>query len=488
VAADPPASTPPDETQTPAAADADSSKPAEPANESPATEPKPTDPKPPETDEEKPPESDPPPGEPLVNPQPGFLANVAVNHEDGVYREGEKVSVRFLAERESHVYLLYHQADNTSWLLFPNKARPNNRLKAKEEVAIPAPGEAFRFRVRAPFGDEALQVLCSAKPIPELDALDASSGKAPQVSSELIAQLQERIGKEPAEFGEHRVRLQTHAKEETAEPQRKPARFGLYIGVNRYQDAESAAEFAEVKQSAEHMSALLARRGGVPTENTRLLTDEQSTRANIEEAFTRWLPEATRPGDTIFVFYVGHGNQVRSADPQRVDARESYLTVYDNDPGQVRTQEEFEAWVRGRMILESTLARWLQELPGRQIVILVEACRSGGLALTKGTSRWSFFAQQAARVKGISQLNTVVICACAPDENDRFSKGAITWMPFFLTEAMDKFPAGLTIRQAFDYYQQGVRVRRAQGGEPGLQEPVMVDNAVLPIELVPKAS
>jgi hypothetical protein len=309
------------------------------------------------------------------------------------------------------------------------------------------------------------------------------------VSAELIAKLQERIAKEPAEFGEHRVRLHTQAKNESSEPDRKPARFGLYIGVNRYQDAKSAAEFAEVKQSAEHMAAQLTKRGGVPSENTRLLTDEQSTRANIEEAFTKWLPQATRPGDTIFVFYVGHGQQVRSLDRQRVDGLESYLTVYDNDPGPVRTVEEYENWVRGRMILESTLARWLQELPGRQIVLLVEACRSGGLASTKGPqSRWTYFADQGARVKGISQLGTIVICACAADENDRFSKNAITWMPFFLSEAMDKFPAPLTVRQAFDHYRQGVKVRRAQNDEHGQQEPVMVDNALLPIELVPKPS
>ncbi|MGD9724000.1 MAG: DUF4384 domain-containing protein [Pirellulales bacterium] len=454
------------------------------------TDPKPTDPQPPVTDTDAPaPDAPSQPGQPLVNPQPGFLANVAVDHEDGVYREGEKVGVRFVAERESHVYLIYHQADKTAWLVFPNKGRPNNLLKAKEQVAIPAPGEPYRFRVRAPFGDEALQVLCSTKPIAELDGLDTSAGTAPQVSAELVNTLQARIAKQPAEFGEHRVRLQTHAKNESTQPDRKPARFGLYIGVNRYQDSKSAAEFAEVKQSAEHLAAELAKRGGVPRENTRLLTDEQSTRANIEEAFTQWLPDATRPGDTIFVFYVGHGNQVRSLDRQRADGLESYLTVYDNDPGKVRTTEEYENWVRGRMILETTLARWLQELPGRQIVIMVEACRSGGLALAKGQAdRWTFFTQQAARVKGISQLNTIVICACAPDENDRFSKSEITWMPFFLTEAMDQYPAPLTVLKAFEHYQRGVKVRRAQVNEAGQQEPVIVDNMLLPIELMPTAS
>ena len=225
------------------------------------------------------------------------------------------------------------------------------------------------------------------------------------------------------------------------------------------------------------------------------------TRANIEEAFTTWLPTATRPGDTIFVFYVGHGNQVHSLDRQRSDALESYLTVYDLDPGRVANEEAYDEFLRGRMILESTLARWLQELPGRQTVLLIEACRSGGFADTKGAAPkgtlakgqvkpWTFFLREAGRVKGISQLGTLVICACAADESDRFTIGpdAISWMPHFLIQAMDKLPAPLTVRQAFDYYRRGVKQRLGEVRHVGEQEPIMADNLLLPLELVPAAN
>ncbi len=136
------------------------------------------------------------PGQPLVNPQPGFLANVAVDHADGQYRQGEKLKVRFKVERDAHVYLLYHQADDTTVLLFPNQAHPSNLLKANEEVAIPGPGEPFRFRVSPPFGTEALQVVASTEPVAELDALDTAGGRAPQVSAELLKTLSERIAKD----------------------------------------------------------------------------------------------------------------------------------------------------------------------------------------------------------------------------------------------------------------------------------------------------
>jgi hypothetical protein len=429
------------------------------------------------------------PGDPLVNSQPGFLANVAVDHADGSYRQGDRLKVRFKVEQDAHVYLLYHQADNTTVLLFPNRAHPSNRLKAEEEISIPGPDESFRFRVSPPFGDEALQVIGSTQPIVELDGLQTNSG-APLVPKQTLDLLAERIAKQPVEFGEHRVSLHTQPREAPAAPARKPSRFALVIGLNRYQDAESSSEHEEAKRSAVRMAETFQNRCGVPTENTRLITDEQSTRANIEEAFTRWLPSATRPGDTVFVFYVGHGSQVTSLDPKRSDAMESYLTVYDNDSGQLRTQAELEAWVRERMILESTMARWLQELPGRQIVLMLEACRSGGFAASKGAQRpWTYFLDQSARVKGISQLGTIVICACAADENDRFTTGsdAVSWMPYFLIQAMDQLPAPLTVQQAFTFYQQGVKSRLADIEQAGEQLPLMTDNLILSIELVPKA-
>ena len=436
-----------------------------------------------------------PPSEALVNPQPAFLANVSVDHADGKYFEKETISARFLAERDSHLYLLYHQMDDTSWLLFPNKARPDNRVKAKQEVTLPAAGEQFRFRVRAPFGEEALQVLASTEPIAELDALDKTSGKAAQVSTELIMKLRERIQKAPARFGEHRVRIQTFPATEQAEPARKPTRVGLFIAVDKYQDSKSCSEHEEVRRSAERMAKILQDRGGVASDNAKLLSGDQSTRAGIEEAITKWLPSKTQPGDTVFLFYCGHGNQLRSLD-RRPDGRESYLTVHDNDLGNSATTiEELEALIRRRMIMESTLARWLQELPGRQIVLMFEACHSGGFATNKGKQVpggdfKSFFTREAPRVKGISQLNTVLICACAADEVDRFTLGpdAVTWMPYFLTEAVEKLPAPVTVDQAFTFYVAGVRATLAQQSALGKQLPLMVDNALLPIELVPKAT
>jgi hypothetical protein len=396
-------------------------------------------------------------------------------------------------ERPAYVYLFYHQVDGQTRLLFPNKAQPGNLLKVDQEVTIPAPGEPFRFRVRAPFGQEALQVLAATQPIAELTALDVASGKAPLISADLLHTLHDRIASHPEQFGEHRVRLETRPRTEVTVPDRKATRVGLFIGLNKYETPKVFSEHEEARRSAEHMAKLMQARGGIDPQHVRVLTGADSTRANIEQAITGWLPTTTQPGDTVFIFYCGHGAQLDSSDPSRPDRMESFLSVSDDGLSEVNKPEVMDARLRERMILETTLARWLQELPGRQIVLLLEACHSGGfVAPTKGTSApplKSFFIRQAARVKGISQLNLVIISACGPDETDRFTSGpdAISWMPFFLTQAIEQLPGPVTIRQAYEFYQQAMRVRLAAGNASGQQEPAMSDQALLPIVLAPAA-
>src|SRR5690606_10340020 len=150
-----------------------------------------------------------PPGEGLVTQQPAFFVNVAVGHADGKYQQGDKLTAQFKVERDAHAYLLYHQADGSCVLLFPNPAHPDSRVAAGADVKIPAPGEPFRFRIAPPFGAEALQVLAAAKPIEALERLVADNSRAPVVTAELVEGLAKQISEQPGQFAEHRVRLET---------------------------------------------------------------------------------------------------------------------------------------------------------------------------------------------------------------------------------------------------------------------------------------
>ena len=433
------------------------------------------------------PETQPPtmdfPGAKIFNGQPPFLAGIKLSHDDLNYREGEKLSLGFLAEKDAHLYLLYHQADGKTFLLYPNEAQMDNRIAAKKPVLIPPRSEPFRFRVRPPFGTEVLQVIASEQPLTELDSLVREGSKAAPVSRDVIDTLADRLSKDLTSWTEQHVAIVTAANEADPHP---PTRAGLFIGVNKYTNPKSCLPMEELRRGAELMARTFADHGGIDAQHSKLLIGEQATRANIEQAICQWLPSITQPGDVVFIFYTGHGGTVRNLDGTEPDGRDETLSTYDNDLGEgITTMEELEARLRKNRILDKTLARWLQELQGRQIVLILDSCHSGGMVDAKGLVH--FFDTEAARVKDISQMNVVVVAGCGPDESVRTPIGpdVVSWMPRKFAEAMTSLPRPVTVRTAYDHYVEAIRPWLKKAGAEGLMEPSYTDTALLPIVLAP---
>lgn len=404
------------------------------------------------------------PGDALIPARPAFLMNVAVNRADARYSQGERLSVRFKAEVDCHVYLLYHQADGSTLLIFPNTAQTENSVKAKVEVSIPKAGDEFRFRVGAPFGKEALQVIAAKKPIDLLDKLDASAGRATPVPQETQGELAKLIQGSAGQFAEHRCVIQTQAGGGPLPEVRAPLRAGLFVGVNKLKAVKHGGEAPQARGSAELMHKAMTTLGGIAAENARTLTDTEATTAAFEEAVTKWLPSITQPGDTIFLFYCGHGGPEPTTDPSEIDGHDEVITTYD------------------KFVVDDQLGRWLQELPGRQIVLMMETCHGGGLVDARamvGSLR-----DVTRRTHDISGLNTLFICACLPDETSAFSKKLpAAFMPIFIEEAMRTKGRPVTVQAAFEYYR--TKLRETIGAD---QEPQMVDNILIPVPLVPAAS
>ena len=426
------------------------------------------------------------PGDDLVNPQPAFFVNVAVDREDGRYREGQTLTVRFQVEKESHVYLLYHQVDGTCLMLFPNQAHPDNKLAAKQVVTIPEPGEKFRFRVRAPFGEEALQVLASTQPVAELDVLDASLGRALPVSKEIQESLSTRIRQQPELFGEHRVRLETYEARKLP-PTAPPARVGVFLGCNRSANQAADEGDRQFKGSAVAMAKIMTQRGGLDPQRVKVLVDDQATKANFETAISKWLPGVTQPGDVVFIYYCGHGGQIKNLDGTEQDGLDEFVSFYDSVPG---ADADWDAEMRKKGMTDDALARCLQALPGRQIVLIADTCHGGGLIDARGMSR--LFADEASRMRDISGLNTVVITGCLPDEVVTFdTRLDTTLLPIFFIESMEKASGPLTVAEAFENYRKSLgrfmaeRFPDSASDVLFAQEPSYLDTALLPIYLVP---
>jgi hypothetical protein len=425
------------------------------------------------------------PGASLFNDRPSFLAGVKVNHADLSYLGGETLAVEFTAEREAYLYLLYHQADGTSYLLFPNEARPDNRVAAQQWVSVPAAGEDFRFRVTAPYGTEVLQVVAALRPVEELDALVKKIGRAAAVSQEVINRAHTRLSGDLSTWTEHRVAIRTAASS-PGTPTRQAGRVGLFVGVNKFQTNEKQGEGgnARFRLGAELMARTMLQRGGLDPQRTKTLIGEQATRANIETAITRWLPGVTQPGDTVFIFYGGHGGLIKNLDGTKPDGKDGVLTTYNNAfQAHKLSDDEWDAQARENFISDITLARWLQELPGRQIVLLVSSCHAGSMIDAKLLAK--FGSREATRVKGISAVNVVVLASCAADEETLSQSKKPVFLAQYLSEAMEKLPAPVTLQQAFDYYRQAHRTHLEQIGEVGFHEPVLTDTALLPIVLTP---
>lgn len=440
--------------------------------------------KPPEKPDQPRPSSPDFPGAGLFNDKPPFLVGVVMNRPDMLYHEGETLSAQFTAEKDAYLYLIYHQADGQSLLMFPNEAKKDNRIPAGKTVTIPPAMQDFRFRVGPPLGAEVFQVVASLKPLEELDGLVKKTGQTAVIPRELLDKLRERLLKDTASWTEHRVPIRTVAKE-TPPPERKPMRVGLFIGVNEYQNEKTCKPFDQLRRNAEGMAKAFTERGKIDAEHSKLITGKEATRANIEEAIVQWLPSVSQPGDTVFIFYTGHGMTLKNVDGTKPDGRDGVLTTYDNDIGSgITSREEAEGLLRSRLITDDALARWLQELSGRQIVLMLESCYSGGMIDAATLNK--FFAREAARVKGISQLNVVVIAGCSSDETVRtYTNEPFSQMPRWIIDAMSRLPTPVTTRQAFEHYRQGAGQWMREKNMIGIMEPIMTDSALLPIMLVP---
>jgi hypothetical protein len=446
---------------------------AQPAGSNP-TAPEQPDQKTAPTTEDKPAEAADFPGAGLFNSHPLFLVGVKVSHSDLRYKEGDLLSATFTAEKEAFLYLLYHQADGQSLLLYPNPAARDHRLPAQESVTIPTPGGNFRFRVQPPLGQEVFQVLATTAPAPELDDLVQDGSQGALVTAEVIERLRARLAQDLSSWTEHRVRIETVAGAVT-QAARPARRVSLLIGVDDYEDPKLCEPGARFRTGAELMRDALTQRGGVSPQDTKILLGKDATRAGIEEALVRWLPSVSAPGDTVFIFYTGHGVTIPSDDPDKPGGRDGLLSTYDNKvPGPVESVAQLEGQLRDKQISDEALARWLQELPGRQIVLMLETCHAASMLDQRVLTR--FFAAKAATVKGLSQTNMLVMAACTPEEVGHSAPDKPVLMAYYLAEAM---------QQAFEHFREGQRKFLREVGRQGYQEPLLIDTTLLPIMLVP---
>ena len=88
--------------------------------------------------------------------------------DSGVYREGDHLLIGVTApEFDGYLYLDYYDAAEKYVVhLLPNEMRPDNRVRAGQQVVIGSlPQEQANYRVSPPFGSNLLIAIASPEPL-----------------------------------------------------------------------------------------------------------------------------------------------------------------------------------------------------------------------------------------------------------------------------------------------------------------------------------
>lgn len=141
-------------------------------------------------------------------------------------------------------------------------------------------------------------------------------------------------------------------------------RWALVVGISKYNSSGiNPLSYADADAEAFHDQL---RKFGWLKSRTRLLTNAEATKQNIEIALESWLSEALS-NDLILLFWAGHGI------PDPANMEHVYFACYDTIPSIPATGYRMDR------VVES-----LKERGVRNVVVLADTCHAGKLS-TRGS-------------------------------------------------------------------------------------------------------
>ncbi len=140
--------------------------------------------------------------------------------------------------------------------------------------------------------------------------------------------------------------------------------WAVVIGVSSYQNLSPDQQLRFAHRDAQEFAAFLRSPygGGFPSNQLKLLVNQEATLSAIRTAMGTWLPRSAEPGDVAYIFFAGHG--VVEGE------RDGYLLPYDADPQNLYATALPIAEV-DRIITE--------RIKARTIILMADACHAGRL-------------------------------------------------------------------------------------------------------------
>jgi hypothetical protein len=451
--------------------------------------------------------------EDIEQPKPAFYVHAAPDRESRTYYEGEQMTVRVKSEVDAYLYVIYEQADGATYVVFPNSAQPNNRVRAKEEVELPGKNDTFRWTIGAPFGNELMKVIASKERIAELEKPEMRERRFTPVDGKELRAVARELGAKAAAdaWSEVTLKITTHAGLNPNSPHFGKRYAVLFAVPEQWVTAPTQAVFEKAPASNLGLGPLydvilmqrcLMSRGGM--DGTLALGEKlvkgdakpalPTTKENMKRLITEELPALTEPGDTVLIFYSGHGAQF--SDPEEKDGLCEFLVPCDvidvfgllslrkldqalakdgqslpdnlkellaRGEGWLREANiEFSAeslqamneqarkeflqnvndfLIKKSCVTDDEFGHWVQALDGRRVVVVLDACMSGGFAdeegdkprtdqsgnapakslgqaggAERGVFRFDFLRGQLGRLKDLGQGNTAMLAAARSSE------------------------------------------------------------------------
>ncbi len=148
--------------------------------------------------------------------------------------------------------------------------------------------------------------------------------------------------------------------------------FALLVGISKYKRPELSLQFAEADASV--FGKLLASPlgGGLPAENTLLLTDEKATTAAVRNGFQDFLKRRAGKNDTVVILVAGHGIV------EVPGSKGAFILTYDSEP------QDLTSTALPMAELRALFDEQLKKV-GR-VLLFVDVCKAGTIGSIQNTT------------------------------------------------------------------------------------------------------
>jgi hypothetical protein len=151
----------------------------------------------------------------------------------------------------------------------------------------------------------------------------------------------------------------------------KAADRALLIGIGTYGSLPEKMFLKGPKNDVPLIEKLLKEKHGYAAEAIRILIDKDATKAAILASIDEWLVAGTQPGDRVYVYFSGHGLQVKDQNGEEEDGLDEALSTFD-------IAASNGDWTN--VILDDDIDAMLAKLKDRAVSIVIDACHSGTIS------------------------------------------------------------------------------------------------------------